>query len=44
MPVDVTESKFEDGEVEYGEGEYDPTRHISHFATCPNAAKHRKTK
>jgi len=21
---------------------FDPKKHISHFATCPNAAKHRK--
>ena len=39
MPVDATESKFESGDKEY-----DPTRHVSHFATCPNAAKHRKSK
>jgi hypothetical protein len=37
MPVDVADSKFETGD-----SEYDPTRHVSHFATCPNAAKHRK--
>lgn len=22
--------------------EYDPPRHVSHFATCPNADKHRR--
>jgi hypothetical protein len=40
MPVDVSK----DSKFVIGEQEYDPTKHISHFATCPNAAEHRKTK
>ncbi len=40
MPVEAEPS------VEFAQMiiEYDPTKHVSHFATCPNAAKHRKTK
>lgn len=34
MPVDADTVEPEDEE-------YDGTRHISHFVTCPNAAKHR---
>lgn len=25
-------------------GKFDHKKHVSHFATCPNAARHRKTK
>jgi len=35
MPVDADT-------VEVGDEEYDPPRHHSHFAICPNAAKHRR--
>jgi hypothetical protein len=35
MPVDA-------GTVEAGDEELDLKRHKSHFATCPQAAKHRK--
>ncbi len=35
MPVDADT-------VEPGDEEYFPPRHISHFATCPNAKNHRK--
>lgn len=35
MPVDADTVRPE-------EDEYDPSRHISHFASCPNANKHRK--
>ena len=35
MPVDADT-------VEAGDTEMDLTRHKSHFATCPNADKHRK--
>jgi hypothetical protein len=35
MPVDADTVKPEDEE-------YEPPRHISHFATCPNADQHRK--
>ncbi len=40
MPVNAAPS------LEFGQvlPEYDPTKHVSHFATCPNAAKHRKAK
>lgn len=37
MPVDATSAKF-------GDKEFDHTRHVSHFATCPNANQHRKPK
>ena len=37
MPVDADT-------VEPADETYDPTRHVSHFATCPNANKHRKTR
>ena len=37
IPVDA-------GTVEAGAKEYDPKRHISHFATCPEAAKFRRGK
>jgi hypothetical protein len=37
MPVDADT-------VEPDDDEWDPPRHISHFATCPNADKHRKGK
>ena len=36
MPVDATSFDREDGLV------FNPDKHISHFATCPNADKHRK--
>jgi hypothetical protein len=35
MPVDALT-------VEPADDEYDPPRHISHFATCPNHAQHRR--
>ncbi len=35
MPVDADT-------VNPADEEYDPPRHISHFATCPNANQHRK--
>lgn len=35
MPVDVVGVKPE-------ETIFEPQRHVSHFATCPNAAAHRK--
>ena len=35
MPVDADT-------VEPDDTEYSPPRHISHFATCPNARHHRK--
>ena len=35
MPVDADS-------VEIGDEDYEPPRHVSHFATCPNSAKHRK--
>jgi hypothetical protein len=35
MPVDADT-------VEAGDDELDLERHISHFATCPNADRHRK--
>lgn len=34
MPVDA-------GSVTVGDLVYDPTWHVSHFATCPNAKQHR---
>lgn len=37
MPVDADT-------VEPDDTEYEPPRHISHFATCPNAHKHRRRK
>lgn len=37
MPVDADTVEPEDEEFE-------PPRHISHFATCPNADHHRKRK
>jgi hypothetical protein len=30
--------------VEAGDEEFDPPRHVTHFATCPNANNHRKGK
>lgn len=41
MPVNITEQALEDAK----EGEfYNPKNdeHIAHFATCPNADKHRR--
>lgn len=38
MPVDA--DSFEEGD----ELLYDKDKHISHFATCPNADSHRKSK
>jgi hypothetical protein len=38
MPVDAHTYEENDGLV------YVPDKHISHFATCPNADKHRKPK
>lgn len=35
MPVDADTVEPEDNE-------FDPSRHTSHFATCPNANQHRK--
>lgn len=35
MPVDADS-------VDEGDDLFDHTRHVSHFATCPNAAQHRK--
>ncbi len=35
MPVDADT-------VEVGDEELDLSRHVSHFANCPNAAKHRR--
>lgn len=29
--------------VEADDDEYDPDRHIAHFATCPDRDKHRRT-
>lgn len=37
MPVDADTVEPEDDE-------YDPPRHISHFATCPNADQHRRSR
>lgn len=37
MPVDAET-------VEAGDEEFDPKRHTSHFATCPDAEKFRKEK
>jgi len=37
MPVDADTVEPEDDE-------YTPPRHISHFATCPNSAQHRKAR
>ncbi|MGH9549010.1 MAG: hypothetical protein ACRD3W_06535 [Terriglobales bacterium] len=37
MPVDAET-------VEVGDEEFDPKRHTSHFATCPDAAEHRRKK
>jgi hypothetical protein len=36
MPVDAHTFDRKDGLV------FQPDKHLSHFATCPNAAKHRK--
>jgi hypothetical protein len=38
MPVDA--DSFEEGD----ELVYDKDKHISHFATCPNADQHRRSK
>lgn len=38
MPVDA--DSFDEGD----ELVYDHSKHISHFATCPNADQHRKKK
>ena len=35
MPVDAES-------VDEGDEEFDHTKHISHFSTCPNADQHRK--
>lgn len=35
MPIDADT-------VAPGDEEYEPGKHVSHFATCPNAAQHRK--
>lgn len=37
MPVDADTVEAEDDKL-------DLSRHISHFATCPNASQHRKKK
>lgn len=37
MPVDAET-------VEEGDTSWDNTKHTSHFATCPNADKHRKAR
>jgi hypothetical protein len=37
MPVDASSTKPTDAAHQL-----DLTRHISHFATCPNAAEHRR--
>lgn len=37
IPVDA-------GTVKLGDKDFDHTRHISHFATCPLAGRHRKRK
>lgn len=37
MPVDAHT-------VEPDDEELDLTRHVSHFATCPNSAQHRKSR
>jgi len=37
MPVDADTVEAEDDEL-------DLTRHVSHFATCPNANQHRKSR
>jgi len=38
IPVDPDSVDDED------ETDFDPKRHISHFATCPNVNQHRKRK
>ncbi len=35
IPIDADTAEPEDDE-------YDPPRHVSHFATCPDSAQHRK--
>ncbi len=37
MPVDADTVEAEDDE-------YDPPRHVSHFATCPQSAQHRRAR
>jgi hypothetical protein len=40
VPVDVT--SFDPVEFELDPPEFDPKLHVAHFATCPQAAEHRK--
>jgi hypothetical protein len=37
MPIDATT-------YEIGDEYFDKEKHVSHFATCPNAAKHRRSR
>jgi hypothetical protein len=37
MPVDADS-------VDPGDEEFDTTKHVSHFASCPNSDKHRRVR
>lgn len=44
MPVNMTPTNLERRAPKYTETVFDPERHESHFATCPKADQHRRSR